>query len=270
MSKFKVLLCLLTTVLVGCSWDSQYFQNEDANELPYTFSQFTDIPIPDGSQMDLDRSMMFGRETDWMGKVTFYTPYSVSGVFDFYMEEMPKFNWRELTSVRGSNSVLTYSYNCRVATIQLITASGFRTGSTVIISMAPSPAKRCQRDSFNKVDATERNEISGHQHPLPPPVPQSQPAMMQQAPVVQPQPAPVAQQPQPTLVPTQPSQQPQIGVVENNTQNQVYNYQQPYSNNNAVNTNFQAKSQPGSLGLGDASNMYYKSNSNGVGQPPRF
>ena len=268
MNKIKALLCLLVLTVAGCVMDTQYASNDEANDLPYTFSQFTDIPIPDGSQMDLDRSMMFGRETDWMGKVTFYAPYNVSGVFDFYMEEMPKFNWKELTSVRGSNSVLTYSYNCRVATIQLI-SNGFRGGTTVIISMAPSPAKRCQRDT------TDRNDGYSEQK-TPAPAPVAQPT---QAPAVPTSttvtPDPSVQQQLPMQIQTtvtQPQNLPQAPVLVgpvNNAPNHVYNYQAPYSNNlmNTVNT---PKAEPGSLGLGDASNMYYKSNSNGVGQPPKF
>ncbi len=48
---------------------------------------------------------------------------------------------------------------------------------------------------------------------------------------------------------------------------QVYK-QQNTSGIPAMNTS--NKSSAGSLGLGNASNMYYKSNSNGVGQPPRY
>ena len=230
MNKFKTLLCVVTAVIAGCALDSQELKKDKSNELPYTFSQFTDIPIPDGSQMDLDKSMMFGRETDWMGKMTFYAPYNVSGVFDFYMEEMPKFNWKELTSVRGSNSVLTYRYNCRVATVQLI-SNGFRGGTTVIISMAPSPAKRCQRD---KSEDAGKNVATAQE--------------MNAAPVNN---APINQ----NQVYNQPQQQP------------VYQ-QQNTSGIQSMNTS--NKSSAGSLGLGNASNMYYRSNSNGVGQPPRY
>ena len=241
MNKFKTLVCALTAVLAGCgTFDSQSLKKDKSQELPYTFSQFTDIPIPDGSQMNLDESMMFGRETDWMGKMTFYAPYNVSGVFDFYMEEMPKFNWKELTSVRGSNSVLTYRYNCRVATVQLI-SNGFRGGTKVVISMAPSPAKRCQRDTGNSDDKAPQQNTQ----------------------------APVAPAPQQNNM-----------MVNNNQQNynQGYNqqpqqqpvYQQQNNNSSIQPMNTSNKSSAGSLGLGGASNMYYRSNSNGVGQPPRY
>ena len=243
MNKFKTVVCALTAVLAGCgTFDSQSLKKDKSQELPYTFSQFTDVPIPDGSQMDLDKSMMFGRETDWMGKMTFYAPYNFSGVFDFYMEEMPKFNWKELTSVRGSNSVLTYRYNCRVATVQLI-SRGFSGGTEVIISMAPSPSKRCSRDANNKVDGSEQQPQQNGG------MPQQQGSMMQQNPA----PQPVYNQnqgyaPQP--------QQPM--------------YQQSQNSSSIQSMNTSNKSAAGSLGLGNASNMYYKSNSNGVGQPPRY
>ena len=231
MNKFKTLLCVLTAVVSGCSYyEGQTLKKDKTDEMPYTFSQFTDIPIPDGSQMDLDKSMMFGRETDWMGKMTFYAPYNVSGVFDFYMEEMPKFNWKELTSVRGTNSVLTYRYKCRVATVQLV--SNGRSGTTVIISMAPSPSKRCQNNNGESKEGQPQSPDAGAQN------------MMNNQ------------------------------NYGNQNYNQGYNQQQSYQpqqNNNGIQAmNTSNKSAAGSLGLGNASNMYYKSNSNGVGQPPRY
>jgi len=44
---------------------------------------------------------------------------SSSDSYDFFLREMPKFGWQEITSVRSEVSVLTYSRSGRVATIQI-------------------------------------------------------------------------------------------------------------------------------------------------------
>ncbi len=218
MNKIQKMFSVLTLILAGCTMDTQFTNNNEVNsELPYTFAQFSDIPIPENASMNLDRTTIFGRETDWVGKVVFSAPYDIGGVFDFYMSEMPNFGWHEITSVRGPNSVLTYNRDTRVVLIQ-ITPSKFQ-GTNVVLTMSPAPNRK--KDKQQEKTKT------------------------------------------------------QISVVKQNT----IKTQQPMSNNIATMPVTQSslfvspdaqKAMAGSLGLGDASNMYYKSNSNGVGQPPRF
>ena len=100
------------------------------------FAQFTDIPIPPKNTIDLDRTLVFGSDRDWIGRVALSTSMAVGEVYDFYKREMPKLGWTELTSIRSSTSVLTYQMDNRVATIQV--ASGrFGLGTQVDFWMNP-------------------------------------------------------------------------------------------------------------------------------------
>ena len=100
------------------------------------FAQFTDIPIPPKNSIDLDRTLVFGSDRDWIGRISLSTSMGVSDVYDFYKREMPKLGWTELTSIRSSTSVLTYTMDNRVATIQL--AGGrFGLGTQVDFWMNP-------------------------------------------------------------------------------------------------------------------------------------
>ncbi|MDR2099023.1 MAG: hypothetical protein LBO78_03290, partial [Rickettsiales bacterium] len=86
-----------------------------------------------------DKTSIYGRENNWVGKVVFDAPYNTAGVFDFYISEMPKFGWNEITSVRGGTPVMTFLRDSRVALIQL--NSGFMSsGTTVTLTMSPAPA----------------------------------------------------------------------------------------------------------------------------------
>lgn len=87
--------------------------------LPPSFAQFKDIPIPEKASMDLKQSLLFGGESAWIGRLVFTAPYTQNGLFDFYMSEMPKFGWTEITVVRSKVSVLSFRRDTRVATIQL-------------------------------------------------------------------------------------------------------------------------------------------------------
>ena len=131
---------LAAAVLAGCSGMSS------SNPPPSTgnpagpqqagFAQFTDIPIPPKNTIDLDRTLVFGSDRDWIGRVSLSTSMGVGEVYDFYKREMPKLGWTELTSVRSSTSVLTYEMDNRVATIQ-VGGGRFGLGTQVDFWMNP-------------------------------------------------------------------------------------------------------------------------------------
>jgi hypothetical protein len=83
------------------------------------FARFTDIPMPSNNSLDLDRTMIFGADRDWIGRVSLTAPITVNDAYDFYKREMPRLGWTELTSVRSATSVLSYQLDNRVATIQV-------------------------------------------------------------------------------------------------------------------------------------------------------
>lgn len=139
-SMFVIMLALGAAVgLAGCSGTSSNAPPPNGNSPgpgQPGFAQFTDIPIPPKNSIDLDRTLVFGSDRDWIGRVALSTSMGVSEVYDFYKREMPKLGWTELTSIRSSTSVLTYQMDNRVATIQL--GSGrFGLGTQVDFWMNP-------------------------------------------------------------------------------------------------------------------------------------
>lgn len=133
MKRFGLFCAILafTTVVSGCEPLKKGFDSSsptsattaetgtDSTVAP-AFSQFSDIPIPDNAVMNLKRTLLLGSEGAWIGRLSITAPYGTSGLFDFYMSEMPRFGWSEITVIRSQTSVLTYKRDNRVATIQLI------------------------------------------------------------------------------------------------------------------------------------------------------
>lgn len=112
--------------IAGCSGvaGSSPPSNAQASAVPETgsnagFARFSDIPMPTKNSIDLDRTLVFGTERDWIGRVSLSSSMSVSEMYDFYKREMPRFGWTELTSVRSATSVLSYQMDNRIATIQV-------------------------------------------------------------------------------------------------------------------------------------------------------
>ena len=118
----KVLVSLIfAAALAGCQHNEAMYQTDGSNMSGSSpsFAQFNDIPIPEKAMMDLKSSLLLGGSSAWIGRLVFSAPYTLNGMFDFYMTEMPKFGWKEITVVRSKISVLSFEQNERMATIQL-------------------------------------------------------------------------------------------------------------------------------------------------------
>ncbi len=99
------------------------------------FTQFPDIPIPTGAKMDTERSLVLGARDSWIGRLAIKINRSSSSIYDFYVREMGRFGWREITSVRSEVSVLTYEQGQRIATVQIWHAS--LGGAKIDITVSP-------------------------------------------------------------------------------------------------------------------------------------
>lgn len=100
-----------------------------------TAAEFTDIPIPAGARMDIDRSLVLGPRDNWIGRLVFTSAASPNDLFEFYARELPRFGWTSITAVRAGTSVLSYTRGDRVSTVQISrTTLG---GSEVLITISP-------------------------------------------------------------------------------------------------------------------------------------
>ena len=97
------------------------------------FAQFSDIAVPSGATMDVDRTLVLGARDAWIGRLALSTPDNSTETYDFFLREMPKFGWQEITTVRSEVSVLTYARGNRIATVQIMprTLGGAKVDITV-------------------------------------------------------------------------------------------------------------------------------------------
>ena len=102
-----------------------------------SFANFKDIPIPDGSVMDMQNTVIFGSDEEWFGRLTIIPNQSHAETFDFFRFEMPNLSWKEITNVRATSSVLSYEKDDRIVTIQIANAY-----NKTICSINMSPKKQ--------------------------------------------------------------------------------------------------------------------------------
>jgi hypothetical protein len=99
------------------------------------FVRFPDMPVPVDVDFDMDRTLVFGAEESWFGRLVISSSHSVNDMFDFYKQKLPEFGWQEITSIRAAISVLTFARQDRVATIQVQSAT--LVGSELSITVSP-------------------------------------------------------------------------------------------------------------------------------------
>ena len=102
-----------------------------------SFAKFKDIPIPDGSVMDMNNTVIFGSDDEWFGRLSLVPNISHAETFDFFRYEMPNLNWQEITNVRSTSSVLSYEKDQRIVTIQITNSYG-----QTLCSINMSPKKQ--------------------------------------------------------------------------------------------------------------------------------
>lgn len=103
-----------------------------------SFAQFSDVPVPAGAEMDIQRSLVLGDRDAWIGRLVIAVGLNPGRAYDFYFGEMPRFGWQPVTSVRAETSVLTYTRGGRVATIQI--EGRTIAGATVSLTVSPKGA----------------------------------------------------------------------------------------------------------------------------------
>ena len=105
------------------------------SEARVSFARFPDLPMPSEAEINLDRTLIFGGNDTWIGRLVINASGDPNDIFDFFKQRLGGYGWQEITSVRSAVSVLTYTRQERVATIQ-IQGRTLR-GSEVTITVSP-------------------------------------------------------------------------------------------------------------------------------------
>tara|TARA_A100001015_G_scaffold247123_1_gene283818 strand:+ start:3724 stop:4146 length:423 start_codon:yes stop_codon:yes gene_type:complete len=134
--KFKNFISFLTLLLfISCAGEklvpTKGPEGEPGSEL--NFAQFDDIPIPIGSALNQKDSIIISKSNSWLGRLVFDSTKKQLWLFDFFRNELPKFGWKKLSEVRADSSLLNYTNDNRIASIQLF--SNTLVGSVVSITV---------------------------------------------------------------------------------------------------------------------------------------
>ena len=126
---------ILSTLIISCTGEklvpTKGPDGEPGTEL--NFAQFDDIPIPSGSSLNQEDSIIISKNSGWLGRLVFDTSKKQLWVFDFFRNELPKFGWKKLSEIRAQSSLLNYTNEQRITSIQIDSNTLF--GSKVHITV---------------------------------------------------------------------------------------------------------------------------------------
>ncbi len=126
---------ILNTLLFSCTGEklipTKGPEGEPGTEL--NFAQFDDIPIPSGSSLSQEDSIIISKNSGWLGRLVFNSSKKQLWIFDFFRNELPKFGWKKLSEIRADSSLLNYTNDNRITSIQI--DSNTFVGSTVYITV---------------------------------------------------------------------------------------------------------------------------------------
>ncbi len=97
-------------------------------------SQFSDLPIPNGAKVNVDKTLVVGTQT-WYGQLSLDTGHNADAMFEFYSRELANYGWRRIAAVRAPTSILTYDRDERVLAIAITPSRVY--GSEITITVSP-------------------------------------------------------------------------------------------------------------------------------------
>ncbi len=143
--KHTALVVLTSLALTACAGQGRSVLSPDAGNSDQkkptqaSFTRFPDLPMPVKAEMDMSKTLVFGTNDAWIGRMVITSSHGSNDMFDFYKQEMPGFGWQEITSIRSDSSVMTYTRGQRVATIQINGAT--LRGANITITVSPKGAE---------------------------------------------------------------------------------------------------------------------------------
>ncbi len=113
--------------------------SDDSKKAKVAFSQFPDLPVPEGAKINIEKTLVFG-SNPWFGQLALKTSSKSDVLFDFYRRALPQHQWQEITSVRAPTSILTYVNGERVLAIAITDSALLGANVTLTVSPRGTPS----------------------------------------------------------------------------------------------------------------------------------
>lgn len=96
-----------------------------------------DLPLPKGSRLLNDQSLILGGGNSWAGRLVLAVAQTPTETFSFFRDQYPAAGWTLVSSTKAKNSILVFLKQDRTATVEIAEATGLGAKSNVTLTIAP-------------------------------------------------------------------------------------------------------------------------------------
>ena len=127
-------ICLIfisscSTTIKTPKYESPDIEVDNVDTSNTRLSEISDIPIPSKSIIDLEKTFILGKGDDWMGRLSLINKENIDEIYTFFLNEMPKFKFKEKSSIRSEVSTLIFENKKKAIFIKI---SKIKFGKTYI------------------------------------------------------------------------------------------------------------------------------------------
>ncbi len=132
-----LLLALLGAAVLGTAGCGSLPGSGTTREVTDPARFLPDVPLPEGTKIDLERTLILGSAADWTGRVAGTTPLGEEDLIRHFREQLGKGGWKLVTIARSKSSLMTFTNAPRAATIEVSPAGGFGGSSAFTVVVSP-------------------------------------------------------------------------------------------------------------------------------------
>ena len=127
-------VCATVLALAGCAAGGGSTESLDSIQQQL----LGDMPLPQGSRMSNDQSLILGGGPQWTGRIVIVTPQGPTDTFTFFRDQFPRAGWTGISSIKAKTSILVFAKGDRTVTVEINEAGTFQSGGSVVaLTAAP-------------------------------------------------------------------------------------------------------------------------------------
>ncbi|MEI7430184.1 MAG: hypothetical protein WCL27_06980 [Betaproteobacteria bacterium] len=96
-----------------------------------------DMPLPKGSKIDNNHSLILGSGSNWAGRIVLVAPQGPTNTFSFFRDQFPAAGWTGVSSIKAKTSILVFTKQDRTVTIELTDSGVLSNATEVFLTAAP-------------------------------------------------------------------------------------------------------------------------------------
>ena len=124
----------VSSSLLGCATGTGSIENLDNIQQQL----LGDMPLPQGSKISNDQSLILGGGPQWTGRIVIVSPQGPTDTFTFFRDQFPRAGWTGISSIKAKTSILVFAKGDRTVTVEINEASTFQNGGSIVaLTAAP-------------------------------------------------------------------------------------------------------------------------------------